>query len=101
PEKIILDPGIGFGKNAQENLVVLHRLAELAALGRPLLIGTSRKSFIGAVLNKPADQRVYGSVASAVAAVFRGAHMVRVHDVQPTVEAVRVIDAISAEKTRP
>lgn len=101
PERVLLDPGIGFGKNAQENLIVLSRLERLAALGRPLLVGASRKSFIGAVTNKPAGERVLGSVAAAAAAVLHGAHIVRVHDVQPTVEAIRVLDAIAAERVAP
>ncbi|MBI1747418.1 MAG: dihydropteroate synthase [Acidobacteria bacterium] len=99
--KILVDPGIGFGKNPQENLMALNRLARLQSLDRPLVVGTSRKSFIGALLNQPTDQRLMGSIASAAAAVHRGAHVVRVHDVRPMAEVLRVLDAISAEKLAP
>ncbi len=96
-ESIAVDPGIGFGKTAEQNVELIAKLDQLAnAFAEfPLLIGTSRKSFIGKLLdNAPADQRLYGTVASLAASVLKGAHIVRVHDVKAAVEAVRVLDAI-------
>ena len=95
-DRLLVDPGIGFGKTPDHSLEVLHRLAELkAALGLPLLVGTSRKRFIGEILGgAPPDQRLEGSIASAVLAVSAGADVVRVHDVDPVARAVRVADAI-------
>jgi len=94
PEAIILDPGIGFGKTLDHNLQLLRSLPALAALGQPLLVGASRKAFIGKVLNLEAGDRLEGSLAAAVAAVLAGANIVRVHDVVETSRAVRVADAI-------
>ena len=94
PESIVLDPGIGFGKTIEHNLQLLRGLPALAALGQPLLIGVSRKAFIGRILNLDADQRLEGSLAAAVAAVLAGANIVRVHDVGETCKAVRVADAV-------
>ena len=91
-EKVILDPGIGFGKTADHNWEVMRRLEELRELGHPILIGTSRKSFIGKLLDLPVTERLEGTEATVVAAVLRGADIVRVHDVLPTVRAVRVAD---------
>jgi dihydropteroate synthase len=94
PEAIILDPGIGFGKSIDHNLQLLRGLPVLAALGQPLLVGVSRKAFIGRILDlEPAD-RLEGSLAAAVAAALSGANIVRVHDVKETCRAVRVADAI-------
>ena len=94
---IVLDPGFGFGKNLEHNLTLLRRLPELAALGYPLLVGLSRKSMIGALLGgKPVEERLHGSVAAAVIAVQNGASIVRVHDVAPTVEALKVTAAASS-----
>ena len=94
-ERIVLDPGFGFGKNLEHNLTLLRRLPELAALGYPLLVGLSRKSMIGTLLGgKPAEERVQGSVAAAMIAVQNGASIVRVHDVAPTVEALKVASAV-------
>jgi len=93
-ERIILDPGIGFGKTLEHNLQLLRGLPVLAALGQPLLIGVSRKAFIGKILDLNPDQRLEGSLAAAVAAVLAGANIVRVHDVAETRRAVRVADAI-------
>src|SRR5688572_33289124 len=98
-ESIAIDPGIGFGKTAEQNVELIAKLDQLAQAfpDLPLMIGTSRKSFIGKLLgDAPADQRLYGTLASVVAAVLNGAHIVRVHDVKATVEAVRVLDAIRA-----
>ncbi len=97
PECIAIDPGIGFGKTAEQNVEVIAKLGQLAEVFAdfPLLIGTSRKSFIGKLLDgAPADERLNGTIATVVAAVFKGAHLVRVHDVKAAVEAVRIADAI-------
>jgi dihydropteroate synthase len=96
-EQIVLDPGIGFGKTLDQNLQLVAKLDELVARFPefPMLIGTSRKSFIGKLLdNAPPDQRLYGSLATAALAVWNGARIIRVHDVKPTVDAVRIIDAL-------
>jgi dihydropteroate synthase len=96
-ECIVLDPGFGFGKNLEHNLTLLRRLPELAGLGYPLLVGLSRKSMIGTLLGgKPMEERVQGSVAAAVIAVQNGAAIVRVHDVAPTVEALKIISALKS-----
>lgn len=90
-QRIVIDPGFGFGKNLEHNLELLRRLPELADLGYPLMVGLSRKSMIGALMGGvPAGERLQGSVAAAVAAVLYGANIVRCHDVRPTVEALRV-----------
>ena len=91
-EKVIVDPGIGFGKTADHNWEVMRRLEELKELGHPILIGTSRKSFIGKLLDLPVTDRLEGTEATVVAAVLRGADIVRVHDVLPMTRAVRVAD---------
>lgn len=93
-EKIILDPGIGFGKTADHNLIILNRLGELKALGYPLLVGTSRKSTIGLVLDLPVEERLEGTAATVALAIAGGADVVRVHDVKEMVRVVRMSDAI-------
>jgi dihydropteroate synthase len=93
-EQILVDPGIGFAKQAGQSLEALRRLPELAALDRPLLVGPSRKSFIGKVLDLPAGERLMGTAAAVAACVLGGAHVVRVHDVAPMVQVARVCDAI-------
>ena len=93
-EKLLLDPGFGFGKSAAHNLILLNRLAELLVLGCPLLVGLSRKSLIGAVLDRAVDDRLAGSLSLAVLAVDRGASIVRVHDVKETMDAVRLARAV-------
>jgi dihydropteroate synthase len=96
-DSIAIDPGIGFGKTAEQNIELIARLDQLARefADFPILIGTSRKSFIGKLLeNAPADERLNGTIASIGASVLKGAHIVRVHDVKPAVEAVRVAEAI-------
>jgi dihydropteroate synthase len=93
-ERVVLDPGIGFAKDAQHSLEALRRLPELHALGRPLLVGPSRKSFIGKVLDRPVGERVFGTAAAVAAAVLAGAHLVRVHDVAEMRDVARVCDAI-------
>jgi dihydropteroate synthase len=89
-DRIVLDPGIGFGKTTEHNLALLARQRELASLGSPLLVGWSRKSTLGAVTGRTVDQRLNASVAAAVIAVERGARIVRVHDVAATVDALKV-----------
>jgi dihydropteroate synthase len=93
-ENIIIDPGIGFGKTLQHNLTLLRHLSSFTSLGQPLLVGASRKTFIGKILNLDADDRLEGSLAVAVAAVMAGANIIRVHDVKETQRAIRVVDAI-------
>lgn len=100
-ESIAIDPGIGFGKTAEQNVELIAKLDQLAEgfPDLPLMIGTSRKSFIGKLLgDAPADQRLYGTLASVVAAVLNGAQVVRVHDVKAAADAVRVLDAIRAAR---
>jgi dihydropteroate synthase len=104
--RIVLDPGFGFGKNFEENYPLLARFGQLQSLGFPLLAGTSRKSFVGRTTGNrrggedaPPGERLYGSLAAMVASILHGAHIVRVHDVKPTVEAAAVADEIlAAEK---
>lgn len=98
-DSIVIDPGIGggsFGKDLPQNLNLLARLPELKTLNAPLLVGISRKSFIGELLNLPVEERLYGSLAAAVMAVNNGAAIIRAHDVRATVEAVKVAAAISS-----
>ena len=99
-EDVIVDPGIGFGKTFEQNVETLARLDELTALGRPILLGTSRKSMIGRILDLPPDERLFGTLASNVAGILSGAAIVRVHDVRPHVEAGRVADAIREARDR-
>lgn len=94
PRKIMVDPGIGFGKTLDHNLRILAELREFRRLGKPVVIGASRKSFIGKLSEMPADQRLGGSVAAALIAVQNGADMVRVHDVAETLQALSVYYAI-------
>ena len=94
-ERILIDPGIGFGKTADQNWEVMRRLDELRELGQPVLIGTSRKSFIGKLLDLPVTERVEGTAATVTAAILRGADVVRVHDVREMLRVVRVADRIS------
>lgn len=91
---VLLDPGIGFGKTVEHNCELIRRTPDIASLGYPILIGASRKSFIGAILDAGVDERLEGSLAAHAAAALAGAHVVRVHDVLATVRAVRVIDAL-------
>ncbi len=93
-DKIIIDPGIGFAKTPEHNLEILNHLQDFSKLGMPILIGSSRKSFIGKILNHEPEDRLYGTLASVVAAVINGAHIVRVHDIKPTKEALLITDAI-------
>jgi len=95
-DKIIVDPGIGFAKTVEHNLEVIKHLRQFTVLKRPLLIGVSRKSFIGKVLEKDVSRRLYGSLAAACVGIFNGAHIIRAHDVGPTKEAAMMTDAILA-----
>lgn len=97
-ERIILDPGIGFGKNLAQNLELIDRLGEIRSLGYPVLLGPSRKSFIGKVLDLPPDQRLEGTSAATAIGIARGADIIRVHDVEPMVRLARVADAIVRRK---
>ena len=91
---IILDPGIGFGKTREHNLELINRLDEIRALGYPVLLGTSRKSFIGFTLDLPADQRVEGTAATVAIGIARGADIIRVHDVKEMARVAKMTDAI-------
>ena len=93
-QNIILDPGIGFGKTWRQDLEIVRRLAELRSLGRPILLGTSRKSLIKMVLNLPANDRVEGTAATVAIGIANGADIVRVHDVREMVRVCRMTDAI-------
>lgn len=93
-QHLILDPGIGFGKTAAQNIELMGRLTELHALGYPILLGTSRKSMIGQILDLPPKERVEGTVATNVLGVAQGVEMIRVHDIQAHVRAIKVTDAI-------
>lgn len=100
--QIVLDPGIGFGKSWPQNFELLERLPELAKLGFPLLLGTSRKSFIGKILGSAAKQeRVWGTAATVAASILGGAHIIRVHDVAEMVQVARVADAVINPALRP
>ncbi len=92
--KILIDPGIGFGKTVKNNYTILRFLDEFKSLGQPVLVGLSRKSFIGKLLDLPVDQRLEGSLASLAAAIMNGADIVRVHDVKESLRAVRIVDSI-------
>ena len=97
-ERIILDPGVGFAKRCEQNLEIIRCMGELGTLGCPLLLGCSRKSVIGLTLDLPADQRLEGTLVTTVAGVLQGAMFVRVHDVRENVRAVRMAEAIFAER---
>jgi dihydropteroate synthase len=93
-DQIALDPGIGFGKTLEHNLELLTRLPELAELGRPIVVGASRKSFLGRILDLPPDERLEGGLAAAAISVYLGASIIRTHDVRATARAVRVAAAL-------
>ncbi|WP_192457678.1 dihydropteroate synthase [Musicola keenii] len=97
-ERLLLDPGFGFGKDLQHNYRLLACLEQLHHFGLPLLVGMSRKSMIGQVLNVPPGERVYGSIACAVIAAMKGAQIIRVHDVKATVDALRIVEATLSAK---
>ena len=93
-DQIVVDPGFGFGKTLEHNLELLRRLAEFRILERPVLVGASRKSMLGMILDVPVNERLHGTSATTAAAIERGAAMVRVHDVRPAVHVVKVMAAI-------
>ena len=97
-EQVALDPGIGFGKELEHNIKLLSGIHQLIISGRPLLIGASRKSFIGKLLGTPSNERLPASLACAACAAAEGAHIVRVHDVAETVQAVRMAEALSGKR---
>jgi dihydropteroate synthase len=104
--QIILDPGIGFGKSFAQNYELLQKLPQLAKLGYPLLVGTSRKGFLGATLARdgkpaPPEERIWGTAATVTASILNGAHIVRVHDVEEMVKVARVADCLLDPKKRP
>ena len=96
--QVALDPGIGFGKELEHNIKLLSGIHQLIISGRPLLIGASRKSFIGKLLGTPSNERLPASLACAACAAAEGAHIVRVHDVAETVQAVRMAEALSGNR---
>jgi len=100
-DRIIIDPGIGFGKSVEHNLEILRRLEKFRSLDQPILIGTSRKSFIGNVLGRDVSQRLMGSAASVCYAITKGAHIVRVHDVEEMADVARLSDAMITGKRNP
>ena len=93
-ERLIIDPGFGFGWTPEQNLEMLRRLGELSDIGLPILVGTSRKSAIGAVLGLPVEERLMGTAATVAIAIARGADIVRVHDVREMVQVCRMADAV-------
>jgi dihydropteroate synthase len=97
-DQVIVDPGLGFGKTFEQNMSLLAHLADLRTLGQPILLGASRKSFIGRVLDLPASERVEGTVATSVMGMMAGADIVRVHDVEPNVRALKMAEAIMAAR---
>jgi dihydropteroate synthase len=97
PAQLLIDPGIGFSKNARHSLAVLRHLAQIHALGLPVVVGPSRKSFIGHVLGAPVHERLLGTAASVAAAILRGAHVIRVHDVAAMRSVARMCDALTGE----
>lgn len=100
-EKIIIDPGIGFGKRHNDNLLLIKNLRALEEFERPIMIGISRKSFIGKILNLPVLERIEGTITSAVLSIIHGAHILRVHEVAPIKRAVLVAEAIMEENRNP
>jgi dihydropteroate synthase len=94
PQKIIIDPGIGFGKTLSDNLLIIKNLLEFRILGKPILLGTSRKTFIGKILNADVEDRLEGTLSSIAIGVLKGAHIIRSHDVLQAKKAIAVADAI-------
>ncbi|MCJ7728195.1 MAG: dihydropteroate synthase [Actinobacteria bacterium] len=94
PGKIIIDPGIGFGKTLEHNLEILNKINEFKMLGYPVMVGASRKSFIGAVLDLPVEERLDGSLAAAICSIINGVNILRVHDVAETIRAVKIAKRI-------
>jgi dihydropteroate synthase len=98
-QRIVCDPGFGFGKTLQHNVELLHGLQHFRALGQPLMVGTSRKSFLGRLLQRDVWDRLEGTIASVLYAMLHGAAIVRVHDVGPVVQAVRLVNAVATCST--
>jgi dihydropteroate synthase len=98
PEKIVIDPGIGFGKTDAHNLLILKNLSRLQELSKPVLLGVSRKSLIGNILNVPIEERLEGSIAATVYGLTQGVSIIRTHDVRATLRAVKVAEAIMKEE---
>lgn len=96
-ENIVIDPGIGFGKRIQDNYEILNRLRELQSLGCPVLVGPSRKSFIGKILNLPPEESLEGTIVASTAAILKGAHILRVHDVKEMVRAAKIADCLTGK----
>lgn len=94
--RIVIDPGFGFGKTLEHNLTLMRRLDRFRDLGRPILVGVSRKSMIGAIVGREVNERLWGSIALGMMAIERGAHILRVHDVAPTTDAMKVMRAVSS-----
>jgi len=97
PDSIIVDPGIGFGKTVEHNLQILNRLSILSSLDKPIMVGTSRKSFLGHLLDLSPQDRLYGTAATVALSIVRGAHLVRVHDVVEMLQVARTTDAVINE----
>jgi dihydropteroate synthase len=93
-QAIVIDPGLGFGKGLAHNMMLLKELARVAALGAPLLVGVSRKSFIGRILGRPIDERLYGGLGLAALAVTSGARIIRTHDVAATRDTIDMVSAV-------
>jgi len=91
-EQIVIDPGIGFGKRLHDNYVLLQRLPELQLLRKPILVGPSRKSFIGKVVNRPPEERLWGTAAAVTVAILNGADIIRVHDVAAIKQVAQIAD---------
>ncbi len=100
PDRIVVDPGIGFGKTAEHNLTLIDQLDRLQELGRPVLLGPSRKSFIGSTLDLPVDERVEGTIAACIIGLVRGARIFRVHDVRPVRRALLMANAIVTSRSK-
>jgi len=98
-ENIIIDPGIGFGKTVAQNLTIIRRLGEMKTLGCPILLGASRKSFIGLTLQQPENERLEGTAATVALGIANGADIVRVHDVKEMLRVARMSDAIMRKST--
>jgi dihydropteroate synthase len=99
-EKILVDPGIGFGKTVEHNLLILKHLRAFETLGRPIVLGTSRKSFVGALLDRQVEDRLIGSLATVAIGAWNGAHILRVHDVEETRDVLTIVHAIQEAATR-
>ena len=98
-QEIIVDPGIGFGKSHNDNFEILRRIREFGSLGHPIMVGTSRKSFIGSVLKKSENERIYGSIVTAIYSILNSVRLLRVHDVDETRQAIKLVNAIKNYKT--